>query len=181
MIRRFFLATLLALTLAGNAFAALNSQQRTLLKAYIDSVPALAVMPNNSESALLIAVELNKPATPAFIVWRTSVQVEEVMRNGMDWTRVDNLSVGKARIWDWMTRLGTLDPSKSNIRAGIDATWVGTAADLAVRAVVYTHCKRSATVVEKVLAAGAGTTADPATMTFEGDIGYADVQDARAQ
>ena len=101
------------------------------------------------------------------------------MRNGMDWTQVDNLTVGKARIWDWMTRLGTFDPSKLNIRAGIDAAWVGTAAMLAVRATVYTHCKRAATRAEKLFSSGTGTTASPATMAFEGYLTYADVSAAR--
>jgi hypothetical protein len=100
------------------------------------------------------------------------------MRNGMDWTRVDNLSVGKARIWDWMTKLGAFDASKVNIRAGIDATWVGTSADLAVRAMVYTHCKRPATLAEKILATGTGTTEVPATMGYEGNLGIYDVKNA---
>ena len=47
-----------------------------------------------------IAQEYNKPASPAWTVWRTSVTWDEIMLNGMDWARVDNLSVGKARIWD---------------------------------------------------------------------------------
>jgi hypothetical protein len=79
-----------------------------------------------------------------------------------------------------MTRLGTLDASKVNIRAGIDAAWVGTAADLAVRAIVYTHCKRAATRGEKALSTGTGTTASPATMGFEGTLVYADVDAAMA-
>ena len=158
----------------------LTTTQHQALKAYILTQPAWAALPNDSTNALVIADELNQVAAPNFIVWRTEVPVDEIMRNGMDWTRVDNLSVGKARIWDWMTRLGTLNPSKANIRSGIDAAWVGTAADLAVRAVVYTHCKRAATVIEKVLATGAGTTASPATMSVEGAIGYDDVQAARS-
>jgi len=53
----------------------------------------------------------------------TAVNPDEIMRNGMDWTQVDNLTVGKARIWDWMTKLGSFDASKVNIRAGIDECW----------------------------------------------------------
>jgi hypothetical protein len=97
----------------------------------------------------------------------------------MDWARVDNLSVGKARIWDWLGRLGTFDASKPNVRAGIDAAWGGTAADLAVRASVYTHCKRSATRAEKLLASGTGSDAVPATMGWEGFLAYQDVEEAR--
>lgn len=101
------------------------------------------------------------------------------MRNGMDWTRVDNLSVGKARIWDWLSRLGTINASQANVRAGIEAAWVGTQADLAVRAAVFGHCKRGATRAEKLLASGTGSDASPGTMTFEGALTSEDVQAAR--
>jgi hypothetical protein len=78
-----------------------------------------------------------------------------------------------------MTRLGTLNASKANIRAGIDAAWVGTAADLVVRATIYTHCKRLASRIEKLLATGTGSDAAPATMSFEGAISWQDVEQAR--
>ena len=151
-----------------------------VLKAAILADPVLAAFPAGSDGSYAIAAALNKAAAPEYVVWKTSVSVDEVMRNGMDWTRVDNLTDGKARIWDWIGRLGSFNPSKTNIRAGIDAAWVGPAADLAVRAMIYTHCKRPATVVEKLFASGgAGTTADPATLTFEGAIQWQTVDAAR--
>ncbi len=158
----------------------LTAQQLLLVKAAIDADATLAAIPNNPDGAFAIADALNLPAVPEFIVWKTSVSIDEIMRNGMDWARVDNLSVGKARIWDWLGRLGTFDASRPNVRAGIDATWVGTTADLAVRAQVYTHCKRPATRAERILATGTGSNATPGTMTFEGDITYQDVLQARA-
>lgn len=158
---------------------ALTPSQQTALKTFIAADSTLSAFPNNSDGAYAIALALNALASPAFIVWKTSVSVDDIMRNGVDWTRVDNLSVGKARIWDWMTKLGNFNAAKVNIRAGIDATWVGTAADLAVRAVVYTHCKRPATIIEKLFATGTGTDADPAVMVFEGAISYQDVDSAR--
>lgn len=133
---------------------------------------------------------LNAPATPGYVVYRSSVLVSEVMLNGFDWTRVDNLSVGKARIWEWLTRAKQVgqqfvfDPSKPNIRAGINATWVGTQADLNVRAAVYVHCTRNATVAEKLLkTAGNGISPDgsgdgPATMGAEGPVTVQNVVDA---
>lgn len=157
----------------------LTTEQLVALKADIEADQVLSVLANTLSAATEIADIYNQPTDPAFIVWKTSVDPEEIMRNGMDWTRVDNLSVGKSRIWDWMTKLGTFDASKVNIRAGIDATWVGTAADLAVRAMVYTHCKRVATRVEKLYATGTGTIEVPATMTLEGAIGQDDVYSAR--
>jgi hypothetical protein len=74
-----------------------------------------------------------------------------------------------------------INPSKANVRAGINAVWVGTAPDLAVRAAVYLHCFRDATLAEKLLkTAGTGTAADstgegPATLGWEGTIQAGDM------
>lgn len=158
----------------------MTPEQLAALKVAILADNTLASQPMNSDGAYAIAIKLNKSFSPDFIVWKTDVSVDEIMRNGMDWARVDNLSVGKARIWDWLGRLGTFNASKLNVRAGIDAAWVGTAADLAVRAAIYVHCKRKATRAEKILATGTGTDVSPATMTFEGELSYQDVEIARS-
>lgn len=158
----------------------LTNEQLATLKADILADATLAAWAATGRMAEEIAHAYDERAVPEFVVWKTSVEVDEIMRNGMDWTQVDNLTVGKARIWDWMTRLGHFDASKPNIRAGIEAAWVGTAAMLAVRATVYTHCKRAATRVEKLLATGTGTTASPATLTYKGSITYHDVNAALA-
>lgn len=147
----------------------MTPEQIAILRPIVLAEPSLAEAIQFGYDAM-IAAWCNSPASPNFIVWKTSVSVDEIMRNGMDWARVDNLSVGKARIWDWLGRLGAFDASKANVRAGIDAAWVGTAADLAVRAQVYIHCKRPAKNAEKALASGTGSDASPATLTFEGDV-----------
>lgn len=157
----------------------LTAPQQQTLKTFIQNDVALNAVPNTLDGAWTLANLLNLVASPAFVVWKSAVAIDEIMRNGMDWARVDNLSVGKARIWEWMTKLGTINAAKPNIRAGIDAAWVGSGPDLAVRAAVYTHCKRSATVVEKFFATGTGSDASPATMEFEGAISPQDVYDAR--
>lgn len=117
-------------------------------------------------------------ASSTKICWKSIVAIDDIMRNGMDWARVDNLSVGKARIWDWLGRLGTIDPSKPNVRAGIDAAWVGTTADLAVRAAVYVRCKRLATKAEALFITGVGSDASPAVFNWEGLISEQTVSDA---
>jgi hypothetical protein len=148
----------------------MTPEQIATLRTAIKADPAFAYMIDAD-----IANAFNQPSSPAKVVWRTSVDPDEIMRNGMDWTRVDNLTVGKARIWDWLCRLGSFNPAKANVRAGIDAAWVGTAADLAVRANVYTHCKRTATRAEALYAVGSGTDASPSVLAFEGNITTADV------
>jgi len=139
----------------------LTSQQIATLRAWV-------IANHNAVFDESTLAPLNAVASPAFIVWKTNVTNQEIMQNGFDWVRVDNLSAGKARIWEWMFQFGSVDPSKVNVRAGFDAVWVGTQADLAVRAAVYAHCKRSATVGEKMFATGTGSDAVPATMGPEG-------------
>lgn len=156
----------------------LTNEQLAVLRADILADPVLSAWAATGRMAEEIAHALNETATPEFVVWKSAASWAEIMGNGMDWTRCDNLSVGKARIWDWMFIDGQMNPSKPNIRAGSDAVWVGTQADLAVRAMVYTHCKRAATRGEKALATGTGTTASPATMTHEGALTYQDVEAA---
>jgi hypothetical protein len=159
----------------------MTPEQLATLKAHIAADSELNAQPMTSGGALLIAEVMNIAANPAFVVWRSSVTQDEIMQNGFDWTRADNLSVGKARVWEWMfnNESRTFNPSKLNVRSGIDAVWVGTQADLDVRAAVYVHCKRNATRAEKLFATGTGSTAVPALMGFEGALTSDDVQQAR--
>lgn len=91
-------------------------------------------------------------ASPSYLVWSLSVRREVVQGSaGFDWTRVDNLSVGKARIWDWMFNASDTIPAyKGNYRTGINAVWVGTQADLNVRDAVNIACQRPVTNMEKL-------------------------------
>jgi hypothetical protein len=160
---------------------ALTPAQLTTLKAAIlAETDALFVEMRAANNEGGMAEFYNAATNPAFICWRDSVSQDEIMQNGFDWTRVDNLSVGKARVWEWLfnNQTRTFNPSKANVRAGIEAVWVGTAADLAVRAAVYTHCKRTATKGERVFASGTGSDASPGTFGFQGNITAQNISDA---
>lgn len=161
----------------------LNAQQLAAIKAGINADAELAAFPNNSDGAFSVAALLNQTASPAFYIWRDNVPVNEIMTNGFDWTRVDNLTIGKARIWDWMMQTNAINPSLANVRAGILAVFA-TAGDLATRLAIFGHCQRAATRAEKLLATGPGTTTSeqgvgPATSSFYGNLSYQDVQEAR--
>ena len=154
---------------------ALTPAQLTSLRAAVFAdAPSAALLAAGDAHGLRAA--LNAASSPAFILWRTKVGQDEIMQNGFDWVRVDNLSVGKARIWEWLfdNQDRTISPTKLNVRAGIDECWKGTAADLAVRAAVYAHCKRTASLAERMLATGTGSDAVPATATYEGSLSELD-------
>jgi len=163
----------------------LTPQQLTQLKANILADPALANKPMNSDGDFEIAAAYNTIVTPTFWVWRTNLPVDEVMQNGFDWSRVDNLTVGKARIWDWMMRTAVLNPARSNVRAGILATFTA-AGDDATRLAIFGHCQRPALRFEKLFATGPGTTTNnngvgPATMPvgLPDTLGLVDIETAR--
>lgn len=162
---------------------ALTPQQLPALKAAIaaETDPAFVEYRTNGDNGLMAAF-YNEASNPAFVVWRTSVTQDEITQNGFDWARVDNLSVGKARIWEWMfaNQQRVFNPSKANVRAGIDECWKGTAADLAVRAAVYVHCKRAAKRGEALYATGVGSDAVPGELVFQGSITPGDITDARS-
>lgn len=121
----------------------------------------------------------NTPST--FVVWKTYVTQDEIMQNGFDWVRVDNLSVGRARIWEWLfdNQQAAINPSRANVRAGIAECWKVTAADLAVQAAVLAHCRRVCTRGERIFATGTGTAATPGLLgAFEGDVTAQNISDA---
>lgn len=175
---RYLISAFLALFATMAGAAPLSTAQQTALKAAAVADPVANTYVQAGDDVAL-ATWFNADQ-PAYIVWRTRLTMDTIIQDvGFDFTRVDNLSTGKARISEWMFRSGYIDPSKPNVRAGIDATWVGTAADLSVRATIYAMCKRSASRAEMILATGTGTTASPSTMGFEGVLTYIDASNIR--
>lgn len=165
----------------------LTTQQQATLKAYIDSVPEWAALPNDSTSALFIAQALQDDASPDFIVWRSSVTEQEFTDDTgaegtvWSWPAFIARSVGEQAGWNAMFRHGSVDPSKAAVRQGFLDVFSGAQNSAPAQ---RTHCaaiaKRKATIIEKVLATGTGTLASPATMGYEGAIAYWDVQAARS-
>lgn len=155
----------------------MTPQQLAALKADILLDPALSAKPMNSDGAFDIAVAYNLPASPQFVVWKTNVPASEIMSNGFVWTAVDALTVGKARIWDWMTRYGSINPSKANVRQGLSDCF---GAGSAMQTAIAPHLKRDATRAERLFATGTGSTGSPGTLVFEGTLSYQDVEAARA-
>lgn len=161
-----------------------DTQQQTLKTAILAQPELAQLVEDKVYSAIADWLNAQDPAN--WTVWKTAVHQDEIMQNGFDWVQVDNLTVGKARIWEWMfdNERNAINPSKLNVRAGIDEAWKGTAAMLAVRAQVYTHCKRLASRLEKLFSTGTGSDAVPATLGtgldtyIEGEISVVEVQTA---
>jgi hypothetical protein len=143
---------------------ALDSTQKTTLKAAVLAEPTLATAITNGDD-MTVAAWFN--ANSSFIVWRTNVSCKEYRDSAIVWTAVDALTAGKARIWEWMCKDEYINPSKTNVRQGfIDSFGAASATTTAATAL----SKRNATNAERALATGTGTTGNPGLLTFEGMI-----------
>lgn len=153
---------------------ALTLPQRATLAAHIrasadaEVITALAGR-NDTEMARLYNLD------SGITIWKSSVSPAEY-RAAIDWTEVDNLTIGKARIWEWVTQDMSVafDATNANIRAGLAQAWV---TNSETRTNLLNVAKRLATVAEGVFAngEGAGTPADPDTASWTGNLTHTDV------
>lgn len=152
---------------------ALTNAQLLTLKTNIAADPAFASVPHNSDGAFEVAMAYNLPASPAFVVWKTDVPTSEC-KTAMVWTEYIGRSVGERDAWQFMLANGTINAADANIRQGILDIFSGPGG-AGSRAALVEIAKRQATRAEKLFASGTGSSASPATMTFEGSLSYNDV------
>ena len=147
----------------------LTDAQKVTIKADIlANADTLAAYNNGNLDAL--EKLYNAEAAPAFVVWKTGVTPAEY-RDAIVWTEVDALTVGKARIWEWITQNMTapINAASVNVRQGLLDCW---ASNTTTRTQLTAAAKRNASRIEKLFATGTGSTASPATMVVEGPITY---------
>lgn len=155
----------------------LTAGQLMKLKAAIEADSELNAQPMNSDGAFAIALALNQTASPAFIVWRTDVPTSDC-KKAMVWTEFIGRSAGERDAWQFMLSNGIVNAADANVRQGVQDIFSG-AQGATSRANLVAISKRSATRAEKILATGTGSDAVPATMGFEGNLSYQDVEQAR--
>lgn len=172
----------------------LTAAQLQTLRTYIDSVPELAARPNTPDDAFAIADYVNTIETPDYWVWRTKVRkneyTQEVSADGTTfaWTGTGFIgrSQGERDAWRELFNGGgagenSVNPSLPNVRQAFTDIFSGaTAPAPANRTHMAAISRRKATRAEKLFATGAGTTANPSTMSFEGSVNFQDVQAARS-
>ena len=111
------------------------------------------------------------------VVWRTTLNPEMSRLAIIEGaTQLDALTIGKRDSLFWLCS-GNLNPSITSVRAAIDDL-CGTQNTL--KGALQSAQKRTATRAEKALASGTGTTANPATMTYESLLSYAEASTIRS-
>lgn len=176
--RRAIVALFISGVLSLSAQSLTPAQIQTL-RTDILADPAFASVPNNDDGHFAIAAAYNQQASPNFTVWKTSVFTKDVF-DGLNWTEFIARSAGERDAFTLMMRNGVINPSRPNIRQGLNDIFSG-AGGANTRTALLAIFKRLTTRAEKLFAAGTGSDATPATMTFEGSLSYQDVAVARNQ
>ena len=153
----------------------LNSTQLATLKAAIQGESAVAAdLAAGAHGA--IAAFYNGDST--HIVWRTRLSSAEVY-DQVVWTELIGRSVGERDTMQILLQTGSVNPSKTNIRAAFSDIFSG-AGGATTRSQLIAAAKRAATRGEALYASGAGTDPSPSVLVVEGQITATNVSDALA-
>lgn len=159
----------------------LTQAQQTALKIHIEANtnPAvIAALSGGSHS--IIAIEYNKDSDPAYHCWRSSMPVSEV-RGLIDWSEVVDpaRTTNDLLAFQILTNANSVDPSKLTVRQAFASIFSGTEGDVS-RAALLAAAYRIVTLGEQVLALslGDGTTGDPDSFGFEGNLIHQDISKA---
>jgi hypothetical protein len=162
---------------------ALTTAQLATLKAAILADPVLNALPNTNVGNSVIAVTLNAPATPAFIVWKTVVQSTRI---GKTVNYVAVAAMTTANLERLNNFLGMnpsdFDPARADIRTFMADTFSGALGGQgqATRDALEALYRRAALAAEKIFSTGTGSTASPAVVGREGPITPDEIEQARA-
>ncbi|WP_448506618.1 hypothetical protein [Immundisolibacter sp.] len=148
----------------------LTTAQKTTLKSYIRLVPELDTLyvDGNLDG---LALRLNADASPAFIVWKTEVPKNEVGKTFVASALAAITAANNDKLANFAAWNETVNPSRSDQRQFFDDVF-SVSAGASTRAALLVLWKRNASVLEKLFATGTGSDDSPATMVFEGALGY---------
>jgi hypothetical protein len=168
---------------------ALTPQQLTALKVDIAAHPTYGTLPHTGDNAYTIAAGYNQLAVPDFWVLRTALTEKEIYEGTApdgttwSWATYKAQSVQDRDAWTRMMAPGVVNPSLEQTRAGWQAIFGGQGASLVQVNFLLALSRERASTAEKLLivpASGAGTSASPAVMGFQGSLTGSDVEQAWA-
>jgi hypothetical protein len=170
MLKRIVLAGLIIIALSPAARAqTLTSAQLATLKAAIQADSgALPYWTIGNFDGL--ATYENAVTNPAFIVWKTRVQIDDVGNaiNNAELAGLSTLNATRLQTLVMLSQAG-VNPSISNRRAFFDDIFSGTGGTN-TRAALLALWKRTATHFERAFTTGTGSDASPGQIVIEGPV-----------
>jgi len=156
----------------------LTTAQKVIVKAYVEADGTLNQIPHTADGADAIAQAFKVIAAPPFVVWKSNVTIAEVGRaivaTGL--TSLTTANTSRLGVFAQLNPEG-LDPARIDHRTALDDIF-SVASGTSTRDALLALYKRSANILEKILATGTGSDASPATMGFEGSVGYTEIASA---
>lgn len=155
--------------------AHLNAAQKLTLKADIIAKQAVGQPFFGITDDQVIASWYSATATPAFIVWKSTVSINETGKkyNGSEWATMTSANHTRLQtIAQWLP--AGYSPGLQDIRDMFNDVWSGKTLTLAALLALW---KRNARELEKLFAVGTGNDALPATLVVEGSIGAQEISD----
>lgn len=130
----------------------------------------------NNEAAM--AGWYNANATPAFVLWRTSVTVAQVGLAINSGELAGLTTANNSRLQTMAAYSGgAFNPSATDVRTGFDSVFSG-AGGVLTRAALLAAWKRPARRIERLYAVGTGSDASPAIPAWEGTVSVQQISDA---
>lgn len=166
---------------------ALTTAQAAALKADILADSTLSAQPTTYDGAIAIAAAYNLPATPDYYVYKTSVPVTQIGDNinASELVGLTALNLQRLQCLCGDLSGGALNPTIKDRRDAFDQIF-SSSGGATTRPQLAALWRRTATRAEKLFAVASpgmtgtrGSTADPDTLTFEGQLQALDVYHAR--
>jgi hypothetical protein len=151
----------------------LTTEQKVTLKTHIQNTPSLNAFYSIGDLGGLEAA-LNADASPVFLVWKTSVNKNDVGKAFVASALAAITAGNNDKLANFAAWNDTVNPSRQDQRAFFDDVF-SVAAGASTRAALLALWKRNATVTEKLFATGTGNDASPATLVFEGFVTFSDL------
>lgn len=161
----------------------LTPTQLQTLKAAILADPVLSAQPNTNAGNSVVAQTLNAPAVPQFFVWKTLVQTGSIGKT-VNYVAIAAMTTANLdRLNNFLNmNPSEFDPARADIRTFMADTFSGSLGGQgqATRDALEDLYRRSALLIEKILATGTGSYAAPAVMGREGTVTPDEIEQARA-
>ncbi len=178
----------------------LTTAQLALVKAAIEADAELNALPNNTDSAFEIALRFNQPSNPAWYVWKSNANVDEIF-DAITWASLTPADTADGSA-TYTNRALICQTKQMNLQLLLQGRQSLNATKLKIRQALtdalqnvpagaggapldagWTSVKqalyRQATRVEQILSTGTGTTGVPAAPGYEGQLSYQDAFTAR--
>jgi hypothetical protein len=155
----------------------MTPEQLSTLRADILATPELLTLYNAGDRAGL-ADAYNAPASPAFFVYKTALSRHDILTgtsaDGTTFTWTGGAYITRSQgerdaFREMFNSTGTVNPAIVSIQSAFNDIFSGTGG-ATNRAHITAMSRRAASRVEKLFATGVGTTQNPATLGFEGDV-----------